>query len=327
MMNWASLEKAQPIASKILMNSIKKNRIAHAYLIQGSRGTGKIEIATLLTQTFFCPEKTGLEPCGVCNVCVRVSSRNHPDVHWIEKDGQSIKNEQVDYLRKEFSYSSLESTRKIYIINDAQTLTNQAANRLLKFLEEPLIETTAILLTDNIQAIIPTIRSRCQLIDLQPLDTVLLQKEMVAANLTEQQSRLMSAITYNIDEAIELNNDETYQTIIKAAQQMIERIVNDYENRFIQLHQDWLTKIKDRKDTEYGLDLLLLGFKDIAYMQIGKEESLVFFNKTDQLLKTATEYFSRKRLLQIMNALLETKQKLKQNVNPTLLMEQFVLQL
>lgn len=326
-MNWSSFEKSQPIASKILMNSIKKDRLAHAYLIQGLRGTGKTEIATLLTQTIFCPEKKDLEPCGTCHVCKRVSSRNHPDVHWIEKDGQSIKNEQIDYLRKEFSYSSLESTRKIYIIEDAQAMTNQAANRLLKFLEEPLIETMAILLTDNIQGMIPTIRSRCQIIDLKPLDTNLLQKEMMNADLSEEQSKIMSAITYNIDEAIELTEDENYQEIITLSKGMIKAIVTDYDNRFIYLHQNWLKEITDRKDTEYGLDLILLGFKDIAYMQIGKEESLVFFNSTDQILKDALQVFTKKRLLQIMNALLKTKQKLKQNVNPTLLMEQFVLQL
>lgn len=326
-MNWATLEKVQPIASKILTNSVKKNRIAHAYLIQGLRGTGKLEIATLLTQTIFCPNKQGIEPCGVCQVCKRVESKNHPDVHWIEKDGQSIKNEQIDYLRKEFSYSSLESTRKIYIIDDAQTLTNQAANRLLKFLEEPLIETTAILLTDNVQSIIPTIRSRCQLIDLKPLDTEVLQEKMMEANLSKQQSRLMSAITYNIDEAIELSENETYQEIINISVGMIETIINDYDKRYIYLHQNWLSKITDRTETDYGLELLLLGFKDILYMQLGKKESLVFFNHTDQILRSGVEHFSKAKLLKIMSELLQTKQKLKQNVNPTLLMEQFVLQL
>ncbi|HLQ83348.1 MAG TPA: DNA polymerase III subunit delta' [Pseudogracilibacillus sp.] len=326
-MNWATLEKVQPIASKILTNSVKKDRIAHAYLIQGLRGTGKVEIATLLTQTIFCPNKQGIEPCGVCQVCKRVESKNHPDVHWIEKDGQSIKNEQIDYLRKEFSYSSLESTRKIYIIDDAQTLTNQAANRLLKFLEEPLIETTAILLTDNVQAIIPTIRSRCQLIDLKPLDTQVLQDKMMESNLSKQQSRLMSAITYNIDEAIELSENETYQEIINISMGMIETIINNYDKRYIYLHQEWLSKITDRTETDYGLELLLLGFKDILYMQLGKKESLVFFNHTDQILRSGVEHFSKAKLLKIMSNLLETKQKLKQNVNPTLLMEQFVLQL
>src|SRR5699024_4683362 len=123
-MDWSSLEQAQPIASKILKNSITKNRLAHAYLIQGLRGSGISEIAMLLTQSLFCSERYRIDQCCVCNVCKRVSSKNHPVVHWIEKDGQSIRYEQIVYLRKEFSYSSLESTRKIYIIEDAQTLTN-----------------------------------------------------------------------------------------------------------------------------------------------------------------------------------------------------------
>src|SRR5699024_1268686 len=144
-------------------------------------------------------------------------------------------NEQIDYLRKEFSYSSLESTRKIYIIEDAQAMTNQAANRLLKFLEEPLIETMAILLTDNIQGMIPTIRSRCQIIDLKPLDTNLLQKEMMNADLSKEQSKIMSAITYNIDEAIELTEDEKYQEIITLSKGMIKAIVTRSEEHTSEL--------------------------------------------------------------------------------------------
>lgn len=198
---------------------------------------------------------------------------------------------------------------------------------MLKFLEEPLIETTAILLTDNVQAIIPTIRSRCQLIDLKPLDTQVLQDKMMESNLSKQQSRLMSAITYNIDEAIELSENETYQEIINISMGMIETIINNYDKRYIYLHQEWLSKITDRTETDYGLELLLLGFKDILYMQLGKKESLVFFNHTDQILRSGVEHFSKAKLLKIMSNLLETKQKLKQNVNPTLLMEQFVLQL
>src|SRR5699024_7343927 len=104
-MDRSSLEQAQPIASKILKNSITKNRLAHAYIIQGLKGDGKSEIAMLLTQTLLCQERNRIEPCGVYNVCKRVSTKNHPVAHWIEKDGQSIRNEQIDYLRKEFSYS------------------------------------------------------------------------------------------------------------------------------------------------------------------------------------------------------------------------------
>ena len=230
MSKWASLEDVQPIATKILTNSIKKNRISHAYLIQGLRGTGKESIAILLAQTLFCEERTGVEPCHTCSACKRVLSKNHPDVHWIEKDGQSIKNDQIDLLRKEFAYSGVESERKIYIIKDAQTLTNQAANRILKFLEEPIIETTALLLTENAQTMIPTIRSRCQVIDLKPLNTKLFQEKLLDAGLTKQQSRLMSAITYNIEEAISLCQDDVYIKIIDVVEQFIEKIIK--ESRF-----------------------------------------------------------------------------------------------
>src|SRR5699024_12257172 len=106
-MDWSSLEQAQPIASKILKNSITKNRLAHAYLIQGLRGSGKSEIAMLLTQTLFCPERNGIEPCGVCNVCKIVSSKNYPEVNWIEDNRQLIRNLHINFLRKYIYYTIL----------------------------------------------------------------------------------------------------------------------------------------------------------------------------------------------------------------------------
>src|SRR5699024_12378825 len=132
----------------------------------------------------------------------------------------------------------------------------------LKFIKDPLIEKSSIHLTDNIQVINQNINSRNQNNDLKPLNTDKLQREIMNSKLSEQQSRLMSAITYNIDEAIELDEDEKYQKIIELSKNMIKTIVSNYENRFIYLHQNWLQEITDRQDTEYGLDLLLLGFKD-----------------------------------------------------------------
>src|SRR5699024_390755 len=136
MKTWLELTEVQPLVSRIMVNSVKKERISHAYLIQGLRGTGKRALSILFSKTLFCQNKIGLEPCHECDVCKRISSKNHPDIYWIEPDGQSIKNDQIDSLRREFSYDALESTRKIYIISQAETLTVNAANRILKFLEE-----------------------------------------------------------------------------------------------------------------------------------------------------------------------------------------------
>lgn len=178
MQTWSDLQSVQPLATKIMMNSIQRNRISHAYLLQGSRGTGKKSFAFLLAMTLLCEHQQGVEPCQQCHTCKRIMTRNHPDVHWVEREGSTIRNEQIDLLRKEFVYTGMETAKKIYIISEAETLTVNAANRILKFLEEPDMESTAILLTDNGQSILPTIRSRCQMIDLQPLDQAAFQYKL-----------------------------------------------------------------------------------------------------------------------------------------------------
>src|SRR5699024_9634752 len=114
MKTWSDVAEIQPLASKIITNSIKKGRISHAYLIQVARGTGKTAIALLITMCLFCENKTDVETCHECNACKRIASGNHPDVHCIQPDGQSITIDQISYLQKVFSYSGLESTRKVY---------------------------------------------------------------------------------------------------------------------------------------------------------------------------------------------------------------------
>src|SRR5690606_411518 len=116
--------------------------------------------------------------------------------------------EQIDYLRKEFGFSTLESSHKVYVIEQAETMNTHAANRLLKFLEEPTLQSTAILLTDNSHVILPTIRSRCQIIDLKPLDEAHYKKtllELTFETLKEKKSRLLSDVTTIVDEALEMH--------------------------------------------------------------------------------------------------------------------------
>src|SRR5699024_5365457 len=119
---WAEMEEIQPLASKMITNSIRKRRVSHAYLIQGARGTVKEAISLLIAKSLFCELMSGVEHCNECNNCKRIASGNHPDVHWIVPDGQSIKIEQIRHLQKEFIYSGLESTKKVYIIKGAETL-------------------------------------------------------------------------------------------------------------------------------------------------------------------------------------------------------------
>ncbi|WP_042220805.1 DNA polymerase III subunit delta' [Oceanobacillus manasiensis] len=327
MVNWSDIAEIQPLASRIITNSIKKDRISHAYLLHGARGTGKEAIAELIAKNLFCENLAGVEPCNQCNACRRIASGNHPDVHWIEPEGQSIKIEQIRNLQKEFSYSGMESTRKVYVIKGAETLTVNAANRILKFLEEPSKQTTAIMLTENSQAILPTIRSRCQIIDLQPLNVIQFQQKLMENEVSESTARLMGALTNNLDEAIARSNDEWFATARKIVVQLIEMFADNPQDVYLFIHNHWVGHFKERNEQEEGLDLLLIAFKDVLYYHIGNETEMVFFSNQEQMLEKVALSFSQEELLGHLNAIMQAKRKLKQNVNPTLVMEQLTLQI
>lgn len=309
------------------MNSIRKDRISHAYLIQGLRGTGKKSLAIQFIKTLFCQSKQNLEPCHHCTICQRISSKNHPDVYWIEPDGQSIKNEQIDLLRKEFSYNALESNRKIYVITHAESLTVNAANRILKFLEEPTTKVTAILLTENKQAIIPTIRSRCQELDLRPLNHNKFIQKLTELDIDDTHIRLLSSLTNDIDEAIQLNEEEKIYDVGRLVKELLITLMNNYEERYLFVHQQWLVHLKDRQEQEMGIQLLISACKDIIYTHVNMSILMTFFNQEDKVLEQAVNHFSQKRLLHILNILSKAEQKLKQHIHPTLVMEQLVLQI
>lgn len=329
MHGWMEFAKLQPLASKIIVNSIQKERLSHAYLVQGERGTGKKTFATLLAMTIFCEQRDGVSPCEQCHACRRIHSRNHPDVHWIEPDGATIRNEQIDYLRKEFAFSGVESTRKVYIINETETLTTHAANRLLKFLEEPNITSTAILLTENIQSILPTIRSRCQLIDLQPLDEQTFQqklRQIEDIDMTARNSKLLSALTTNIDDALRLHEAGTIYEVQQLVTNLFSILNTNYDERFLFIHEHWLPTLSEKEDQALGLELLLLACRDLIHTQVGKDESLSFFTKDDPVLQAVSERFSNRRLVHMAKLVLEAKQKWEQHVHPTLVIEQLILQ-
>jgi len=155
----------------------EKGQLPPAYLFYGLQGIGKRRVARGLVASIFCqglPDdgQTGFleessgsaeKPCGKCDACLKVVQDQHPDLFFIEPiDGKKIKIDTIRDLQKKLKYSPLEAPCKIIIINDAHLMTIQAANSLLKILEEPPEATHFILIASNLFSIITTIRSRCR---------------------------------------------------------------------------------------------------------------------------------------------------------------------
>ncbi|HOK09937.1 MAG TPA: DNA polymerase III subunit delta' [Candidatus Hydrogenedens sp.] len=160
----------QDTAIRILINSIKENRISHAYLFWGPDGVGKKFTAKSFAQTVLCQniENPG---CGTCSICTRIGKDVHPDVSIIKPMGKTrlISVETIEDVNKTTQFQPYEGKRRFIIFDDAERIGIPAQNHFLKTLEEPVSETTFILISSNPGMILPTIRSRCQPIRFQRL--------------------------------------------------------------------------------------------------------------------------------------------------------------
>ncbi len=324
---WDQLEELQPAVLKMLKNSLIKNRVAHAYLFEGMRGTGKKEIGLLLTKALFCDAPiNGFKPCEDCNNCRRINNGNHPDIHIVEPDGLSIKVDQIRDLQAEFSKKAVESKRKVYLLVHADKMSNSASNSLLKFLEEPGADTVAILLTEQPQKMLPTILSRCQILTFQPLAPQVMERQLAENGIAPVKALLLAHLTNNLDEALALNVDEWFAQAQKIVVKLYEVLKKNPLEAMVMLQSDWFTHFKEKEQIHRGLDLLLLIFKDLLYIQLDKQEQIAFKGETERLKQHALNT-SRRRLSDQMSAILEAKKRLAANMNPQLMMEQLVLKL
>ncbi len=322
--SWDDLAIQQPIVTKMLTNSLRKNRLAHAYLFEGERGTGKKEFALFLAKSLLCKDKQDWSPCHECVNCRRVESGNHPDVHIVEPDGLSIKKYQIGELQEEFSKTGVESKQKFYLINYADKMTPNASNSLLKFLEEPYPYTTAILLTEQSNKMLDTILSRCQTLTFQAKPKNILLAELEERGVASIYARLAVQLTNSLDHALALCQDTWFAESRKVVLQLSEVLKSKHGLLYIQ--EKWIPHFKDREQVERGLELLLVYYRDILSINIGEVDSVVFSDHLDSLNQCALQ-LSQQRIIQNMNAILEAKKRLSANVQSQLLMEQLVLKL
>ena len=154
----------------ILINSIKNKKILHSYLFYGTEGIGKNIFAKEFAKMILCSNSSESGACNRCKSCIEFDSNNNPDFFMIEQDGSSIKVDQIRQMQKSVLEKPIESTKKVYIISNADTMTKEAQNCILKTLEEPQEYVVIILVASNINNILATVNSRCTKLFFKKLD-------------------------------------------------------------------------------------------------------------------------------------------------------------
>ncbi len=154
---------------RLLEQALKSERLAHAYLFSGLDGVGKAIVALKITASLLCTANSELPPCGECSDCIQFSSGNHPDFIHIVPDGASIRIDQIRDLQKQLIFSPFAGGLRVIIIEEAQTMSKEAGNSLLKLLEEPPPNNIFFLIAADGEPILATIISRCQVIAFSPI--------------------------------------------------------------------------------------------------------------------------------------------------------------
>ena len=173
----------QENAVRLLKDDLDSGRIHHAYLFTGITGVGKRTLALEFARALFCEKQEG-EACGTCLSCRKIEHSNHPDLNSIAiTEGDSIKIEQIRELQRGLAFRPYERKWKLYIIEDADRMTPEAANSLLKTLEEPPHYGIIILLAREAESLLPTIISRCHVIQLNPLSVENIEKVLSGGRL------------------------------------------------------------------------------------------------------------------------------------------------
>ena len=317
---YATLKKAQPNALRILENSIKNNRLSHAYLFTGPNGTYKKEMAYHLAMMLYCKESV---PCYKCPSCLAILENRHLNVHYIEPFGQSIKKEQIIALQEEFSKTSLLDGPRIYIINEAETMSTSAANSLLKFIEEPTGETYGILISEHKENLLSTIISRSMVINFKELDKKFLKEQLEKEEISPLMLNSLCYLTSNLDEAIELSTDESFVKVCS----IFERFVSDLkERKSVSLfYKANLETLGNKEKLKLFLRLLEAFFRDLYEYRV--LNNVLVFDSLLDVIKTISNHYDKDDLLKYLFEILELIKKIGYNVNMSLLMNQFLIDL
>ena len=299
-----------------LQNAIKLDKVSHAYIINGGLGAGKKMIAKIFAKALQCEAEGDNKPCNKCHSCIQTESGNQPDIIWVrhEKPASIGVDDVRDQIISDMLIKPYSSRYKIYIIDEAEKLTVQAQNALLKTIEEPPEYAVIILLTTNISALLQTVLSRCVKLDMQPL-----KKEVVKKYLMEKEKvvdyQADIAVSFaggNLGKAIELSKSQDFAEMLDEVIQLL-RYIKDMQAYEVVAAVKRASEYKFRF-TDY-IDLMILWFRDVLVYKASQNVNELIFKDEIQTIKKHAAKSSYNGIEHILEAMNKAKLRLKANVN------------
>jgi DNA polymerase-3 subunit delta' len=308
-----------------LTNAMNYNRVAHCYMLVGARGLGKHMVAKAFAKALQC-EGEGRRPCGVCASCKQVEHENHPDVVYVRHEKPTVFG--VDDIREGLNHSIVikpyKAEKKIYILEDGELLNAQAQNAMLKTIEEPPSYGVILILTDNGEGFLPTIKSRCVELSLQLVSDEDLVKCLKhrGFELGDQEEQVVRFAAGNIGRAIAYLENEQYRQMMKDIQEVLRTLP---EADSMQVKQDVELLSAYKEQMPLVLEQMRRWFRDVYLCKAG---SAAFRESAYQwMMQQQTELYAYEDLQRILREMEQFQNRLKVNVNLELSMELMLMKL
>lgn len=302
-----------------LQRAIAHGKFSHAYIISGEKDSGKRMLAEAFAATMLCEDRHGADACGVCRSCKQAENHNHPDIHYLVHEKPNTIS--VDEIRRDINddivIKPYSASHKIYIIDEAEKMSPEAQNALLKTIEEPPAYAVLFLLTSNADGFLPTILSRCVTLEMKPIAREeMTQYLMKECKIPDYQAEVWVSFSQgNLGKAIKLASSEEFNEWKSELVGML-RHIDHMDGWEITQAVEHLEEQKD-KIQDY-LDLMTIWFRDVLlYKAIGREDKLTFRDE-EMIIKNQAKNASYQGIQQILKALEDAKRRRKANVNLSL---------
>lgn len=307
--------------------AIRDKKPFHAYLFQGEEGVGKEALARTFAAGLQCQSESADKPCKECVSCRQMESGNQPDVIWVTREKASLGVDEIrEQLCNTMDIKPFSSPYKIYLVPEAEKMTEAAQNALLKTIEEPPEYGIVILMTSNISALLPTIQSRCLTMEFRPLSTAVVESYVKEhCQVPDYQARASAAFAQgNLGKAMRYAKSEDF---IERKDHIIS-LLRHVEQMDL---SEMLAVIKDlgtRKDEvrDY-IDLMVLWYRDVLLFKATKDINQLLFQDEASYISREASHRSYEKIEEILQAFEKAKVRLRANVNFDITMELMFLTL
>jgi DNA polymerase-3 subunit delta' len=305
-----------------LKRSVAEGRIAQALMFAGPVGVGKYQFALALAQALNCPQLSAGDACGECVSCRKIAAAEHPDVETFVPDGQYIKIGEMRRLSEAAQYRPFEGKRRVYIIDEAEKLNVNAANSILKTLEEPPDCTVLVLVSAKPDKLPETIRSRCQRLNFARLTESALSAHLSkGGKLQPQDAAVLARLAVgSIGRASEVDLDD-YKEVRRIMLELLDAFAVSRDTVRLIGAAEYLGKKLEREAFEKHLDVLLVLLQDVVHFKHGvPAESLINADVSPRIERVAAA-IEFERIAGLIEGIEELLKALPRNINRHIAME------